>query len=199
MPPPARLRWHGFLSHCSRMKTLLNLTVQIILVCALLMAIRCSSRDDSSKAIAEDKNAAKFDTKNGEQDAQFLVDAVDDSYTIIRLAELAVRKGNKETADKAREVLRGQKEILDDLKTYASEQVISVPASGPENLRDTHEVLYKEDARFDTKWCREMLNENEQLLKAFEKYNERTEVGNLKELIAGSLPTLRSHQDKLLE
>ena len=92
--------------------------------------------------------------------------------------------------------MKGQKKILADLKSYAATQVISVPATGPEYLRETHTGLYDEDEDFDKKWCREMINENEKLIKVFEEYNER-KGGDLKTVVAGSLPTLRSHQDKL--
>jgi putative membrane protein len=178
------------------MKVLLNLFVQILLVCALLLAISCTTKPEDSKEVAEESNEGKFDTKTGEQDAQFVVNAVSDSYAIMELAKLAAEKGNGETAGKAKEILIGQKKILKDLQVYAAKEVISIPEPGPENLRDIQKDLYSEESKFDEKWCREMLNENEKLLMTFEAYGEKT-AGDLKIVIAESLPTLRSHQDKL--
>jgi len=176
-------------------KTVVNIAIQILLACALLICSRCSS-GESAKEAAEDKNAAKFETPNGEQDAQFLVDAVDDSYTIIQLAEFGAEQGNRTTVGHARLILKEQKKILDDLKAYAATQVISVPATGPENLRDIQEQLREEKSEFDMKWCREMINENEKLIIVFEGYGEKAD-GNLRIVIDESLKILRSHNDKL--
>jgi putative membrane protein len=179
------------------MKTIINLIIQVLLVCALLFSIQCSSNSkESAKEEAEDRNEEKFETKRGEQDAKFVVDAVDDSYRIIELAELASKKGTENTIHKAKEILVGQRRILKQLQAYAAKEVISVPGTGPENLRDTQKNLFDDDSEFDKKWCREMLNENEQMLRTFEEYSEKTQ-GNLKIVIAESLPTLRSQQDKL--
>lgn len=178
------------------MKVLLNILVQVLLVCALLLSISCSRTTDDSKEAAEELNEDKFETQEGERDAQFVVDAVSDSYAIIELANLATKKGNDYTIAKAQEILASQRKVLRDLETYATKEVISIPKPGPENLRDVQKALYDEEKGFDGKWCREMLNENEKLLKTFEEYGEKTE-GELKVVIAASLPTLRSQQDKL--
>jgi putative membrane protein len=192
--------WHAILNHVQKkdcgMKALLNLLVQILLVGALLLSISCSNRTEDSKEIAEESNEGKFETKSGEQDAQFVVDAVSDSYAMIDLAKLAAEKGNDQTVSKAKEIMIGQKKVLKELQAYAAKQVISIPSPGPENLRDEQKDLYNEKEGFDRKWCREMLNENEKLLKTFEEYGEKTE-GDLKVVIATSLPTLRLQQDKL--
>jgi putative membrane protein len=180
------------------MKVLVNLLVQMLLVCALLLSISCSTKTEDSREVAEESNEGKFETKTGEQDAQFVVDAVSDSYAMIDLAKLATEKGNDQTIAKANEILAGQRKVLKELQEFASKEVITIPTPGPENLRDAQKDLYEEKDAFDRKWCREMLNENEKLLKTFEEYGEKTK-GDLKTVIAESLPTLRSQQDKLQE
>jgi putative membrane protein len=180
----------------NNMKTILNLLVQVILVCALLLSMSCASKNDSSKDVAEEQNDEKFETKNGEQDAQFLVDAVDASYTIINLSKIGRERGSRTTIDKAAEIQDGQTRILNELKEYAAQQVISVPKSGPEEIKDSQKDLYDEQVKFDEKWCRELITENEKLIKKFEEYSEKTD-GNLKVVITRALPTLRSHEDKL--
>jgi predicted outer membrane protein len=117
---------------------------------------------------------------------------------MIDLAKLATEKGNDQTIAKANEILAGQRKVLKELQEFASKEVITIPTPGPENLRDAQKDLYEEKDAFDRKWCREMLNENEKLLKTFEEYGEKTK-GDLKTVIAESLPTLRSQQDKLQE
>src|SRR5688572_1924851 len=106
------------------MKVLLNLLVQMLLVCALLLSISCSTKTDDSKEVAEESNEGKFETKTGEQDAQFVVDAVSDSYAMIDLAKLATEKGNDQTIAKANEILAGQRKVLNELQEFAAKQVI---------------------------------------------------------------------------
>jgi putative membrane protein len=178
------------------MKVILNLFVQIILVFALLLSLGCSSKSETSKEVAEEQNDEKFETKQGEQDSKFLVEAVDNSYTILNLAKLGKEKGNKETISKAEEVIEGQTKVLNKLKEYAAAEVVSVPASGPEVIKDTQKDLYDEQEKFNEKWCKEIVNENEKMLRDFEAYADKSE-GNLKVVIAEALPTLRAHQDKL--
>lgn len=178
------------------MKVLVNLLVQMLLVCALLLSISCSTKTADTKEVAEESNEGKFETKGGEQDAQFVVDAVSDSYALIELAKLATESGNDETIAKATDILASHRKVLKGLHVYAAKEVITIPTPGPENLRDVQKDLYNEKKAFDRKWCDEMLNENEKLIKTFEEYGEKTE-GELKAVIAESLPTLRSQQDKL--
>lgn len=178
------------------MKVLVNLLVQILLVSALLLSISCSTKTEDSKEVAEDSNEGKFETKAGERDAQFIVDAVSDSYAIIDLANLAKEKGNDQTIVRANEILTSQRTILKNLKEFATKEVITIPEPGSENLIDIQKDLYEEKKDFDGKWCKEMLNENEKLLRTFEEYGEKTD-GELKVVIAESLPTLRSQHDKL--
>jgi predicted outer membrane protein len=168
----------------------------VFAVCATLFFVGCSTRNESSKDAAESENSEKFSTKNGEQDAQFLVNAVDNSFTIINLAKLAEERGSKETAMRATEIIAEQRKIMSTLEDYASKEVISIPESGPEKTSNVQKDLYDERKEFDKKWCEEITAQNKIMLNAFEEYSEKTE-GDLKNIITGVLPTLRSEQDKL--
>jgi predicted outer membrane protein len=165
-------------------------------VCATLCFVGCSTRNESSKDAAEDKNSEKFSTKNGELDPQFLVNPVDNSFTIINLAKLAEEKGSKETATRAAQIVSEQRKIMSALEDYATKEVISIPASGPEKINSVQKNLYDENKNFDKKWCEEITAQNKIMLNAFEEYSEKTE-GDLQNIITEVLPTLRSEQDKL--
>jgi hypothetical protein len=47
------------------MKVLVNLLVQMLLVCALLLSISCSTKTEDSKEVAEESNEGKFEQKRG--------------------------------------------------------------------------------------------------------------------------------------
>jgi putative membrane protein len=179
------------------MKTVLNLLVQILLVIALLACLRCTpQKDKDSKEVAEEHNDGKFESEESEQDAQFVVNAVADSYTILGLAEMGRQRGGDKIAPEAGKVIDQQTKVLNKLKTYAAAQVISIP-EGPEDMKKNHEELYKEEKKFNEKWCREVINRNEKMIKDFETYAGKT-TGNLKIVIDEALPTLRMQQDKLM-
>jgi predicted outer membrane protein len=179
------------------MKTLLNLLVQILLVGALLVCMQCTpQKEKDSKEAAEEKNDGKFETNESEQDAQFVVNAIDDSYTILGLAEMGQQRGGDKIAKEAGKVIDAQTKVLNKLKTYAAAEVISIP-EGPENVKEKHQDLFDEEKKFDEKWCREVINRNEKMIKNFEEYASKTS-GNLKIVIDEALPTLRAEQDKLL-
>jgi len=178
------------------MKTLLNLLVQILLVGALLACMQCTpQKEKDGKEAAEEKNDGKFETKESEQDAQFVVNAIDDSYTILSLAEMGQQRGGDKIAKEAGKVIDAQTKVLNRLKTYAAAEVISIP-EGPENVKEDHRDLFDEEKKFDEKWCREVINRNEKMIKDFEEYAAKTS-GNLKIVIDEALPTLRAEQDKL--
>jgi predicted outer membrane protein len=192
--------WHTILKVVN-MKVIGNRFVLVLavwasLVFASLLLAGCSTRNESSKDAAEEENSEKFSTKNGEQDAQFLVNAVDNSFTIINLAKLAEERGTKETAARASQIIAEQRKIMSTLEDYASKQVISIPESGPEKISNIQKNLYDEHKDFDKKWCEEITAQNKIMLNAFEEYSEKTE-GDLKNIITEVLPTLRSQQDKL--
>lgn len=180
------------------MKAVLNLLVQILLVIALLACMQCTppkERDDQ-KEIAEDKNDTKFETSESEQDAQFVVNAVDDSYTILGLAQMGQQRGGEKIAQAAGKVIEAQTKVLNKLKSYAATEVISIPV-GPEGMKERHKELFDEEKKFNEKWCREVMNRNEKMIRDFEEYAAKTS-GNLKIVIDEALPTLRMQQDKLV-
>jgi len=181
------------------MKTVLNLLVQILLVVALLACMRCTpqkDKDKETKEIAEDKNDQKFETKESEHDAQFVVNAIDDAYTMLALAEVCQQRGGKQAAKEAGKIIDAQTKVLNKLKTYAAAEVISIP-EGPADVKEKHRELYDEEKQFDEKWCHEVINRNEKMIKDFEEYASKTS-GNLKIVIDEALPTLRAEQDKLM-
>lgn len=179
------------------MKTVVNLLVQILLIIALLACLRCSpQKEKDNKEVAEEKNDGKFETKETEQDAQFVVNAIDDSYTILSLAEMGQQRGGGQIAKEAGNVIDAQTKVLNKLKTYAAAEVISIP-DGPDNMKERHQELFDEEKKFDEKWCREIINRNEKMIKDFEQYASKTS-GNLKVVIDEALPTLRAEQDKIM-
>jgi predicted outer membrane protein len=180
------------------MKTIVNLLVQILLIVALLACLRCSPQKekDNKKEVAEEKNDGKFETKESEQDAQFVVNAIDDSYTILSLAEMGQQRGGDQVAKEAGKVIDAQTKVLNRLKTYAAAEVISIP-DGPDNIKERHQELFDEEKKFDEKWCGEVINRNEKMIKDFEQYASKTS-GNLKIVINEALPTLRAEQDKIM-
>jgi putative membrane protein len=178
-------------------KLLLTLT----LPAALLVTYSCQpkSNHEDSTEVAEDKNDEKFDDKADEKDAQFVVDAVAANYAEIGLAELAEQKSsNTEVKEIATMLKSDHTELLNKLKTYASMKNISVPTEAPDDAKDHINKLRDEDASdFDKKWCGDLKDAHDKVIKMFEKEVSNGSDMELKDLASAALPTIKAHDEKL--
>lgn len=182
-------------------------SILFILIPALTLSIfSCkpksseADRNDTinSKEVAEDRNDDKFNEKETEKDAQFVVDAVAANYAEIRLAETAEKYAtDKEVKELAAMLKTQHTKLLDDLKKYATSKVISIPTEETNKDENKAEDL-KEKKDFDKKWCAEMKDMHEKTIKKFEDESNDAYDPELKNLAATALPEIRKHYDKIV-
>jgi putative membrane protein len=167
----------------------------------LLVIFACEPKRDGdnkdSKEVAEDRNDDKFDERASEKNAQFVVDAVASSLDEIRYAELAEKRAtNKEVKEIATMLKTQHKSLVNELKSYASKNVISIPDEQTNKADDKIEDLRNEE-NFDQKWCEEMKDMHEKDIKEFEDASTSLSDAELKNLVSNALPTLRTHYDRI--
>jgi putative membrane protein len=149
-----------------------------------------------TKDEAEDMNDAKFDNKDGEKNASFVVDAVSSSLAEIRLAELASNRATSANVKELAETLKkDHTALLGDLKKYAEAKVISVPTEADDDKADN---LADEKDNFDRKWCERVRDMHENSIKRFEDASNDLTDAELKNLATTALPKLRTHYDKIV-
>jgi putative membrane protein len=190
------------------MKYAIKRSILLIVFPVMLLAIyACEPKKNSdgvndndnkdTKEIAEDKNDDKFDEKDSEKNAQFVVDAVADNLDEIRLAELAEKRAtNKEVKEIATMLKTQHTSLLNELKSYASKKVISIPTDETDKGDNKADDL-NDEKDFDKKWCAQMKDMHEKAIKRFEDASTSLSDAELKNLASNALPTLRTHYDRI--
>lgn len=183
-------------------------SILFVLIPALTMSIySCKPKSGSesydqdslnSKEVAEDRNDDKFNEKDTEKDAQFVVDAISANYAEIRLANEAEKYAtDKEVKELAAMLVTQHTKLLDELKKYAASKVISVPTDETSSDEKNAEDL-KTKKEFDKKWCADMKDMHEKTIKKFEDASNDLSDPELKNLAANALPEIRRHYDKIV-
>ncbi len=184
----------------------------LLIICpiVLLSLYSCETKNQSSakntdganqdsKEVAEDRNDDKFDDKDSEKNAQFVVDAVSNNLAEIKLATQAEERAtNKEVKELATMLKTQHTALLNQLQAYAKTKVISVPDNAPEGAEvnaETSSNDYKDN--YDLKWCAEMKDMHEKSIKKFEDAANDLSDADLKNLATQALPTLRTHYDRI--
>ena len=179
----------------------INRTGAMLLLAAITFSCgpKNSNETDSNK-VAEEANEDKFQSKEGEKDAEFVAQTVACNFGDIQLSQLAQQKtNNDQVKEVAKNIEENHSKLLKDLQNLAEEKAISLPTEAEDAKKRKIEDLTKEtDIRdFNKEWCKEMVSSHEKTIKDFEDRWEKTEDPELKNWIAETLPHLRSHLDKI--
>lgn len=170
---------------------------------AVLMLASCENQDskkEDSKDIAQKENDDKFNTKTGEKDAQFVVDAVSGNYYEIRLSKYALQKSsNGEIKNIAQMMIDDHTAMLNSLKTLASAKSISIPnEDSTESAKEIKDLDDKKPADFDKAWTDEMIDKHKATVNKMENVQKDDSTdADIKSLVDGALPKVRSHLDML--
>ena len=154
---------------------------------------------DDSKEKAKEANDEKFEDNDMEKDADFVANTVAANYGEIKFAQLASqRSSNAEVKHIASMLVTDHTKTLTELKKIAQSKAITIPVEADdEAIRKTDRFSDEAGKDFDKKWCKEMIDRHEETINKFEKRLDKTEDAELKSWINKTLPTLRSHLDKL--
>jgi putative membrane protein len=178
---------------------LVNSVAVLFLVAVIAFSCGSKNTNDSNKVAAE-ANEDKFQSQQGEKDADFVAQTVACNFGDIQLSQLAQHKTNNEQVKEiAKNIEENHSKLLKDLQHLAGEKAISVPTEAEDGKKRKIEDLTKETniRDFNKEWCKEMISSHEKTIKDFENRWENTEDPDLKNWIAETLPHLRSHLDKI--
>jgi putative membrane protein len=155
-----------------------------------------NDQNKDSKEIAEAHNDAKFD-KAKEDDAQFIVDAVEMSNREIRMGELAATHGSsKELKEMAAMLVADHKKAVEELNAVAKKKQITVPVESSDDTQKEFDDLNKKNgADFDKDYCDQMVEDHKEAVKKFEKASTDSEDYEIKATANKMLPELRKHLD----
>lgn len=170
------------------------------LVVLMFAFTACDTGPKESKEVAEDQNDEKFDTHNKEKDAQLMVDLVAAQYREIRLSKYAqMKSSNADVKGMADMMVTDHTAMLGSLQSLATQKSISVPTEDSTMVNNKIDN-WKDDKpmEFDKEWTNEMVSmHKDDVDKMQNAVNDNDCDADIKNLINSSLPTVRTHLDKL--
>ena len=108
------------------MRILINFFAEIGLCAALLCCITCDRKNDSAKQSAEEVNKKVFSDQPGRVDAQFIVNAVDQCYALLEIAELGRARGvTAQVKEQSTQIIEGQEFLIQEFQNYAASESVS--------------------------------------------------------------------------
>lgn len=190
-----------------------------ILIAGLLAISSCGNADNSKTETTIDSMKASADTAvdNIKKGAQNMADKVNDALTkdtdsdfvvkaaLTNNAELKVlqagleRGTDKELKSHAKMMMADHKAMGAKVKDYASKKGYVLP-QGDDGKSD--DVLGKlnnnsKGKDWDKAWAEHMVSAHEDAVSMFENEEKNAKDNELKNIVSGALPTLRSHLDMM--
>lgn len=187
----------------------LNIFLQNLLFFSLLI-LSCKNNNErknnndsstSEKQVIKEENKEKFGSKTEERNAQFVSDAISDSYHEIRLADVALNKSmNSEIKKIAQHLKDDHNGVINDFKKIADTKVISVP-TGPDKDAENDATTFsnKKMSDFDMDWLEKVKDMHEKAIKKFEEANKDLTDSDIKALASSSLSKLREHLNMVMQ
>jgi hypothetical protein len=169
----------------------MKIALAVLLICTGLFS--CNKKDSSKLSGNVNQLISRQPTSGFENEKAFIIQAVDNSYNFIEMAEIAQLKGSQLTCSQATALKDGQVAILYHLIDYADIKLIELPETNASN--EAIRLLYQDPPDFDKRWHTEVAKQNEEMIKNFETFKSLDK--NLNKMIADVLNTLRFNRTVL--
>jgi len=179
-------------------------SLTVLLFSGTLMLSACDSNTSNKMESKMDTLANKVDTlankaedkvedmtSKKRDDVDFVSDAVEANTNEIHALELGRQMGGKDVKMHAAHMLADHKKMGKQMADYAASKnmtlkdVDTVDNSGMKND--------KPGMDWDKNWADKMVDDHEKVVKMFEDSENDVQDPELKKMITGALPTLRSH------
>lgn len=177
-----------------------SILLPIILIAATVLTVascKDNKKPEDTKKVAEEQNEAKFDNRNNEKDAQFLVNAAEINLEEIKLGQLAQQKSTMTDVKELGKMMETEHtKALKDLTALAGKKSITLPAAATNDAQDAYKKLSeKAGTKFDKEYCDKMVDGHKDAISKFEKASTDATDMDIKQWAATMLPALRTHLD----
>lgn len=172
----------------------------MLMAMSALVLMACDSNEPKeSKEVAEVVNDQNIDGRSAEKDAQFLVDAVSNSYDEVLIAEAALaRSTNANIKTMAQQIKDEHNVMLGELKTVAGTKAISIPTRASDDaVKEVATLNEKKAGDFDKAWLEEVEDKHENSAKKYEKAADDAMDANIKTWASTNLVKIRGHLDMI--
>lgn len=177
----------------------------IIIVCMLLISCgeNPSNRGKSSESVqdskekAEDHNDTKFNQREAEKDAQYIVDAYSLSLCAIESAKQAVQhSGNKSVKDFAANMIAAHVNINESIEKLAGKKQISIQKGLTEDqLKEIKSYQDKKGREYNEEYLSKTISKHKDAIALYEKAAEKSSDPDIRNFFSSSLSELRAHAD----
>jgi putative membrane protein len=157
----------------------------------------CDNKPDDAKEAAEEVNEEVKDTRKGEKDAQFLVDAADINLMEVHMAQQATKATLQEVKDYAKKMETDHQKAYDDVAALAASKNITIPGTvSEEGMKHHMDINEKTGYDFDRAFMDKMVDGHETAVKKFEEAADDCEDVEIKAWAAKMVPELQAHLDQ---
>ena len=161
-----------------------------------LTIVTCVYRQSTNRMQSDNHQYSKL-TNNStlENDAQFLIDAVEINMIEMQLGQLAQKKAMSiDVRDLGRRMEAEHIESYKQLTSLAKQKLVALPSQAPKKGQVAYARLKgKSDVRFDKAYCNMMVAEHKQAIALFEKATTSASDPEIKAWARASIPSLKSY------
>ncbi len=163
-----------------------------------LMLTYCSNKKES-KDVAEESNAQKFENKDAEKDAQFLVDATSGSYDVIKIASVAIARTVNAAIKKMAEELKDENSaMITELNSMASNKSVTIANTARQQaIAAALQLNETSMGSFDKDWLNKMEDLHKVTVKTYEDASNESIDANIKSWASLNLLKIRGHLDRI--
>lgn len=168
-------------------------------LCILIFTVCNNDKVKESKDAAEESNVQKFEDKNIEKDARFLVYATSDSYDQIKLAGVAITKTTNGAIKKMAEEIKDEHSaIITELNSMASNKSVTIANMASEEANATAIDLNKSSlGSFNKDWLKKIEDLQKITVKIYEDASNESVDANIKSWASVTLIKIRSHLERI--
>lgn len=177
--------------------------LQFAFVASIFFLASCGNteKQEDTKDVAEEHNDAKFQSNNGEMDAQFLVNAAEINMKEILLGQLAQQIGTAPHVKELGKMMEdAHKKSLDEVTALAKSKMITIPATPTDNVQVAYKSLNeKSGSDFDKAYADMMVSEHKDAISVFEIASAEGNDTAIRNWATAMLPGLRKHLDAAMD
>ena len=178
-------------------KTFKSTTVIMAVVISLSACSDNKPKVEDTKVVAEEHNDAKFENKNDEKDAQFLVKAAEINLEEIELGKLVQQTSKMPRVIELAAMMEKQHtQAMGELTNLAAKKTITIPTSLTQSGKDAYNKLNTKTGKdFNKQYCEMMVNGHKDAITMFDKASTESIDKDIKAWAIAMLPVLRTHLD----
>ncbi len=172
-----------------------SIATSALLASGFILAFASCESTEDSKDVAKDMNEERFDDRDAEKDANFLVDAAAMLHKNVKLGELAASNSSSASVKELGSMIASMHaNDIASLNSLASNKGIVLPDSASHNVVNTYnDLTEKRGLDFDKAYTDKVVSSHKDAIDKFEDIAENAKDAEIRTWATNMLPNLRDH------